>query len=111
MVNKGQSFLPFREVFLAYLVVGTGFFLSWFWQKSGQTLGMLAWKVQLVDTYHNKLTWKIALIRYFLALFSLSMAGLGFLWCLIDKDNQALHDRLAGTKLVRLLPKQAKNDA
>jgi uncharacterized RDD family membrane protein YckC len=110
ILNRGQSFLPIKELFMTYLALSTGFFLAWFWQKSGQTLGMLAWKIKLVDMYHNNLTWKTALLRYFLALFSLSLGGLGFLWCLVDKDNQALHDRLAGTRVVRLLPQKAKND-
>jgi uncharacterized RDD family membrane protein YckC len=110
IVNKGRSFLPYQEVFISYLIVGTGFFLAFFWQKSGQTLGMLAWKIKVVDFSHNKLTWKKALLRYFLAFFSVGMGGVGLLWCLLDKDQQSLHDRLAGTKVVRLLPTKAKND-
>lgn len=111
IVNKGRSFLPYQEIFISYLIVGTGFFLAWFWQKSGQTLGMLAWKIKVVDTYHNNISWKRALLRYYLAFIGLTMGGVSLLWCLLDKDQQSLHDRLAGTKVVRLLPHKAKNDS
>jgi uncharacterized RDD family membrane protein YckC len=33
--------------------------------------------------------------------------GLGFLWVLYDRDKLAWHDRLSGTRLVRL-PKEQK---
>lgn len=102
LCNHGQSLLPMKTFFLAYLLLSTGFFLSWFWCKSGQTIGMLAWKIKVVDKQQQPLSWRKALLRYFIAIFSLGLGGLGLLWCLIDKNKQSLHDRLAGTMIVNL---------
>jgi len=43
-----------------------------------------------------------ALHRYVLATLGLFALGLGFLWALVDRDRQFLHDRLAGTAIVDL---------
>lgn len=100
IANNGQSLLAYRVYFLAYLIVGTGLFLSWFWYRSGQTLGMLAWKIRLVDTQGKPLLWSKALWRYFLTIPSLAFGCIGLLWCFFDKEKQSLHDRLGGTRLI-----------
>lgn len=99
-VNQGNSLLPYRPFFLLYLFLGTGFFLCWFWCKRGQTLGMLAWKIQVLDKHYHPLTWHRALLRYSFAFLNLCLCGIGLFWCFIDKEKQSLHDRLAGTKMV-----------
>ncbi|MFN9122921.1 MAG: RDD family protein, partial [bacterium] len=43
-----------------------------------------------------------ALYRYLLAWPSVLAAGAGLAWALVDRDRQFLHDRLAGTRLVRI---------
>ena len=42
------------------------------------------------------------MLRSLHALFGLAAGVLGIAWALIDPDRQFLHDRLAGTRLVRL---------
>lgn len=99
--NQGDSLLPYRSFFLLYLYLLSGFFLSWFWYKSGQTLGMLAWKIKIIHPQHKTLTWKQAFVRYLIA--SLTMPSLiGFLWCLIDRENQTIHDRIMGTRVKKV---------
>jgi len=99
LVTQRTSFLPFRSLFLSYLIISLGLFLTWFWQRDGQTLGMLAWKIKLIDKNNQKLTWKKAWLRYFYLLFSVA-SGIGLLWCLVDKQKQSLHDKLANTKII-----------
>jgi uncharacterized RDD family membrane protein YckC len=43
-----------------------------------------------------------ALARFFLALLSLAMAGIGVWWALFDARKRTLHDRVCGTVMVRL---------
>lgn len=105
LANKGGSLLPYKPYFLTYLILSTGLFLSWFWHRGGQTLGMLAWKIKVIDASGEPLRWPKALWRYFIAIPSITLGGLGLFWCLIDKDRQSLHDRLAGTKMVKTVPK------
>ncbi len=85
-------------------------FFSWFWIKGGQTLGMQAWRLKAVRNDGKPLTWRDALLRYFSALLSWAVAGLGFLWIFIDHDKLAWHDRLSKTRLV-VTAKRVKNRA
>lgn len=102
IAHQGKSFLPIKTYFLTYLFLTTGGFLSWFWQRSGQTLGMLAWKIKVVDQHNQPLTWSKAFMRYIVGFITLGCGGLGILWCLWDKDKQALYDRLTRSKVIHL---------
>ncbi|MFI4937706.1 MAG: RDD family protein [Candidatus Berkiellales bacterium] len=102
MLNQGHSLLPYRIYFLIYLFLTTGLFLSWIWHTRGQTIGMLAWKIKVLDPDQQKLSWSRAFYRYCTAFITLSCGGIGLLWCLIDKDKQSLYDRIAGTRLISL---------
>lgn len=95
LFNAGTP--PHPHYHLAYLIVTTGIFLGGFWCNGGQTLGMLAWKLRMVDKNHKPISWQRAILRYLLSLPSVFCFGIGFLWCLWDKESQTLHDRLAGT--------------
>lgn len=101
-INHGESLQPHRNLFLAYLFISTGLFVSWFWKKAGQTLGMLAWKMKVVDEQLQLLTWQKAFIRFCIAAVCLLPAGIGLLWCLFDKEKRALHDRLSNSRVIRL---------
>jgi uncharacterized RDD family membrane protein YckC len=100
VINRGNSLLPYRWLYLTYLITTTGFLLTWLWHRGGQTLGMLAWKIKVVDQNNQQLSWRKAITRYGYALFSMGFFGLGLLWCLWDKDKQSLHDRLSGTRVI-----------
>tara|TARA_R110002110_G_scaffold406421_1_gene626395 strand:+ start:210725 stop:211243 length:519 start_codon:yes stop_codon:yes gene_type:complete len=82
-------------------------FFSWFWIKNGQTLGMQAWRIKLVDFSGNHPRAGQALLRCLGATVSAACFGLGYLWCLIDRNGRYWHDYLSRTELV-LLPKPEK---
>jgi uncharacterized RDD family membrane protein YckC len=77
---------------LFILVVFAAYFL-WCWLRGGQTLAMKAWRIRLVDV-----TPKRAILRFLLAVLFFPVT---ILWALVDKDRQFLHDRLAGTRLIK----------
>ena len=79
---------------LFILVVFAGYFL-WCWLRGGQTLAMKAWHIRLTDVSPGK-----ALCRFFLALLFVP-TGISLVWAFFDREKQFLHDRLAGTRLVR----------
>jgi uncharacterized RDD family membrane protein YckC len=86
---------------LFLLTIGFSFF-GGFWVRNGQTLGMLAWRVKVVQAGGDaKITWMQALLRYLAAYLSWAALGLGFWWSLWDKDRKTWHDRLSGTRLIR----------
>lgn len=84
----------------------TGFYL-YFWRRTGQTLGMIAWRIRVINNANQPLTVRQGLIRFFLAWPAFWLAGLGYLWMYIDKQGDAIHETLSDTKTV-LLPKQTR---
>lgn len=78
------------------------------WCRSGQTLAMQTWRVILVQRDGSKITIKQAFIRFFVAIISWAVLGLGFIWSLIDKEKRTWHDILSGTKLVKLPKRNRK---
>ena len=77
-------------------------FYSYFWRLRGQTLGMQAWKIKLVNPSLQTLSWQECFARLFFALVSVSMLGLGFIWMLFDPHRLTWHDRASGTRVVLL---------
>ncbi|MGB5621495.1 MAG: RDD family protein, partial [Gammaproteobacteria bacterium] len=74
----------------------------------GQTIGMRAWRLQLIrDAGHDQAVSPIqALGRLAAACLSALPAGLGYVWILFDRRGLAWHDRLSGTRIVLLPPKR-----
>ena len=80
-------------------------FFCYFWRRGGQTLGMRAWRLRLVQRDKlTRVTYQQCLLRCLFATLSLLLMGVGYWWSLIDKNRQTLHDRLTKTQVV-LLPK------
>jgi uncharacterized RDD family membrane protein YckC len=92
---------PLAELIYRLYILTVGFlFFGGFWVRNGQTLGMLAWRVKVVQAGSGaKITWTQALLRYLTSYLSWAAAGLGFWWSLWDKDRKTWHDRLSGTEL------------
>ena len=96
-----------HHVFQLYLAGILFAYFSAFWLRSGQTLAMKTWRIRLVNADGGTLTFRQAVLRFFLALFGLLLAGAGFWWALFDRDRQFLHDRITGTRLIRV-PRKAE---
>ena len=109
-----------------FLVLG-GYF-GWFWVHGGQTLAMKTWRVRVVTRDGSPLGWMRALARYVLA-WLWFLPGLAVAWLIgaqswmlmlipllnvvlwaaavrLDADRQFLHDRIAGSRLVDVLPER-----
>jgi uncharacterized RDD family membrane protein YckC len=91
-----------RLAFQFYLLVLIFFYYGWFWVRSGQTLGLLTWKLRLIGLAEEKISWRQALLRFAMAIISLLCFGLGFLWALFDREKLAWHDRVSRTRLIHL---------
>lgn len=81
-------------------VVLLGYFV-FFWSKGGQTLAMKTWHIRLLSHSGMPVRPKQALLRFVLCWPSLFLFGAGIIWALVDRDGQFLHDRMAGTRLVK----------
>jgi uncharacterized RDD family membrane protein YckC len=84
-----------RHALQAFIVVVCAAYFLRCWLYGGQTLAMKAWRIRLVDVTPGK-----ALLRFVYATIFVP-TSLSVLWVFLDKDRQFLHDRLAGTRLVR----------
>lgn len=83
-------------------------FFAGFWTKSGQTLGMQAWRLRIDNEEGGRISWQQAFIRYIGAAISAACLGLGYLWQLFDKDGRSWHDRWSRSRVV-LLPSEKKH--
>jgi uncharacterized RDD family membrane protein YckC len=81
------------------VLVMAGYFIG-FWTHGGQTLPMKTWRLRVVRADGAPLSTARALHRFAIAVLGSLALGLGFLWAVVDRDRQFLHDRLAGTRLV-----------
>lgn len=91
-----------RHLLQAWLLAAVGAYFVYCWTHGGQTLPMKTWRLRVVGRGDGPLPLRAAILRYLLALLSLAAGGLGFAWALLDRDRQFLHDRLAGTRIVRV---------
>lgn len=95
-----------RIMFLMMVISAATFYIG-FWRKTGQTLGMIAWRIRVLGTDNRPLNLRRGLIRFFLAWPAFWLLGLGYLWKYVDPQGDAAHERLSGSKTV-LLPKHAR---
>lgn len=73
-------------------------FFIWFWAKSGQTLGMKAWRLRVQNQDGTRITKTTGLKRILPTLL-----GLGNFTVLFDRKNKlSLQDRLTNTEIVLL---------
>jgi uncharacterized RDD family membrane protein YckC len=105
--TRGEAITPATQPVLEWvyrltLVLLTIAFFGLFWTRSGQTLGMAAWRIKLEREDGALLTWYDTVIRLGAAILSWLPAGLGFLWILADGEKRAWHDQLSHTRVVRL---------
>jgi uncharacterized RDD family membrane protein YckC len=85
----------------AFLVGWAAAYLAAFTACGGQTLGKMALGVRVVAD-DGAVPPGAAALRAFTALAGAALGGLGFLPAFFDGDHRGVHDRLAGTRVVRL---------
>jgi uncharacterized RDD family membrane protein YckC len=81
-------------------VIGGYYLINWL--RSGQTLGMRAWRLRVVSEAGRPLALKAAVLRAVFGALAWMPAALGVLWLYLDPDHLAVHDRLSKTRVIRL---------
>lgn len=116
-----------RMINLIALSLVSLFFYGWVWTHGGQSLGMKAWRVKLVNAEGGAVTWNLALLRFIYAYLQWLLilgiiytwmqewyAGVGILSAVVffgiassmkHPQKLMLHDWLSRTRLVTL-PKE-----
>lgn len=102
ITEEHRYYLLNQIIILASLFISSLFFYGWFWTHGGQTLGMKTWRIMLISNHAQKISWKQAMQRYFAAILSWLVLGMGFLLSLLDDKKRCWHDMLSGSYLVQL---------
>ena len=95
----------FGLLLFTLMCISAAAFYVWFWTRSGQTLGMLAWRIRAQAIDGSLMTTGQALARFLCAWPAFFLFGLGYLWLYLDPNGDAAHDRLSRTRVI-LLPRQ-----
>ena len=90
-----------HTVFQIWLLAVCGCYFVYCWTKGGRTLAMRTWHLKLARADGMAIDWRAAWLRYVLAVPGLFLFGAGYWWAFVDRDGQFLHDRLAGTRVLR----------
>jgi uncharacterized RDD family membrane protein YckC len=101
----GVTWLDFgilpKAPLLVFLLVQNGGYLAAF-TAGGQTLGKMAMGIRVVAADETEsLDVGRAILRTLLWMVLAIPGGLGFLTALLSRDHRGLHDRVAGTRVVR----------
>lgn len=94
--------LPWNIPFDLYILGVSFAYLGWFWTHGGQTLGMKAWKYEVVTVGGEPISLHDAMKRFGLGLASWVCLGAGWWWMLFDPEGLTFHDRYSGTRLRRV---------
>ena len=106
-LTKGHAILPETAGSWVYLyraglvAVVAGYYIV-NWLRSGQTLGMRAWRIRAVASSGTTITLSAAILRAAFGFLAWAPAALGVLWMYLDPEHLALHDRFSKTRVVRL---------
>jgi uncharacterized RDD family membrane protein YckC len=109
-LTRGEAITPqsagaYEWLYRAALAAVAVLFFGYSWTRSGQTVGMAAWRLKLVRRDGTLVGWADVLRRLAAAVLALLPCGAGYLWILVDRERLAWHDRLSGTRVV-VLPKR-----
>jgi len=134
-LTQSRSGMTLRNIRQFVLFVAIGIYFVASWRYSGQTLPMKTWRLRLLDkngrvpaparlVLRYLLLWPVPLTAVLLVKTASWASGLGgldllivlapfaiFVWTWFDPEQQFLHDRLLGTRLVLTQSALAKSPA
>jgi uncharacterized RDD family membrane protein YckC len=84
-----------------WLLLVCGGYVSLAWHRSGMTLGMQAWDIEVRDSGGRHPSPARAALRFLAAVLCIAPGGLGLWWSLFDREGRGLHDHLSGTRVER----------
>ena len=73
-----------------------------FWAWKGATVGAIICQLRVIRIDGSRLGPAESLVRSLASIFSIGVLGLGCLWVLRDPEQQAWHDKIAGTFVVKV---------
>ena len=102
-----QTDPAFGLLLFALMCASAAGFYVWFWTRGGQTLGMLAWGIRAESRSGGLMSVTQALLRFLCAWPAFFLFGFGYFWLFFDSQGDTAHDRLSGTRVLRLPRRKA----
>lgn len=99
----------YKNVLFGAMLLSAWAFFGWFWTHSGQTLGMQAWRLKMVTEAGSSISMIQSVLRFLLAIPSILLFGLGFIYMFVNPERETIHGKLSKTKVV-LVPLMEKSE-
>ena len=97
-IDLKSSSVLYESLITGWALFWVGFFFVFFWAKSGQTIGMRAWRLRVQNFDGSKISKKTGVKRLLFTLL-----GLGNLAVIFDRKSKlSLQDRFTDTEIVVL---------
>lgn len=85
----------------SFLLLETYAFFAFFWLRRRETLGMLAWRLQVhPNTPNTPLSLTQVTLRFIGAILGCAALGLGYLWILVDSEKRSWSDLLSDSRIL-----------
>ena len=98
LIDLQRSSILYNALIYSWSIFWVCYFFVYFWAKTGQTLGMRAWRLRVQNTDGSVISKKTGFLRLLPTLL-----GLGNITVLFDRKNKlSLQDRLTNTEVVVL---------
>jgi len=98
LIDAQKSSIVYSILIYSWNIAWVSYFFVYFWAKSGQTLGMKAWRLRVQNQDGSLITKKTGILRLLP-----TCLGLGNLTVIFDRKNKlSLQDRLTKTEIVTL---------
>lgn len=98
----GTTFILMQVILNVLSIVLSSVYFIYFHGAKGQTPGKMLLKLKVIQTNGRDMTYGKALLRFLGYIINQFTLMIGFLWVAFDKEKQGLHDKIAGTYVVRL---------
>ncbi|MFG1488722.1 RDD family protein [Oceanospirillum sp. HFRX-1_2] len=86
--------------FQSVLFLVTFGFFTFFWRRTGQTLGMQAWRIRIQNSDGRAISLTQSLMRFFCGALSLVCLGLGHFWMLFSPSGKTWPDSFSESEVV-----------
>ncbi|PIY80374.1 MAG: hypothetical protein COY80_03215 [Candidatus Pacebacteria bacterium CG_4_10_14_0_8_um_filter_42_14] len=86
---------------LVALLAALAYFMIFYVNYDGATPGKKLMAIKLVRDDGSKVTYPVVFIRYLATFVSAITLGIGYFWMVWDKKKQTIHDKLAGTIVIK----------
>jgi uncharacterized RDD family membrane protein YckC len=104
MLQEMATLGVFNKIGVDLLIQTTlsGAAIVFFWRRYSRTPAMYLLRMSVVDaTTGGKPSLRQYIVRYIAGLFAVMPLMLGFFWIIFDRRNQAMHDKIANTLVLR----------